>query len=64
MENKNIISNDAYTKTRILTAAAADMRMSGGNCMVMTSGGSGNQGINVIIPIYLIYEEFNLKKKT
>lgn len=63
IQNKKILCNDAYTRTRILTAAAADMRMSGGNCMVMTSGGSGNQGINVIIPIYLIYEEFNLKKE-
>lgn len=63
MQMKKMIANDAYTRTRILTAAAADMRMSGGNCMVMTSGGSGNQGINVIIPIYLIYEEFDLKKE-
>lgn len=63
MQNKKLIANDAYTRTRILTAAAADMRMSGGNCMVMTSGGSGNQGINVIIPIYLIYKEFDLKKE-
>ena len=35
---------DVFTKARLLTASACDMRMGGGECPIMTSGGSGNQG--------------------
>ena len=47
---------DPVTKVRIRTAAAADARMSGENCPVMTSGGSGNQGLGVFLPISIIGE--------
>lgn len=43
-------------KARILTAAGADFRMAGGTLPIMTSGGSGNQGLCVIIPVTVIGE--------
>ena len=54
---------DGPTKARILTAAAADMRMGGENCPIMTSAGSGNQGIGVVIPIYVIAQQNAIEKE-
>ncbi|WFA08635.1 L-serine ammonia-lyase, iron-sulfur-dependent, subunit alpha [Tissierella sp. Yu-01] len=54
---------DVFTKARILTAAACDMRMGGGNCPIMTSGGSGNQGIGVIVPIAVVAEYENIEEE-
>lgn len=54
--NEGKIANDSSLRARIMTAAGADFRMSGGKCPVMTSGGSGNQGIGIIIPITVIAE--------
>ncbi|NLZ53365.1 MAG: serine dehydratase subunit alpha family protein, partial [Thermoanaerobacteraceae bacterium] len=48
---------DPSLKARILTAAGADFRMGGGNCPIMTSGGSGNQGLGIILPIAVIAEQ-------
>lgn len=53
------IKMDSSMKARILTAAGADFRMGGGNCPIMTSGGSGNQGLGVILPITVVGEEIN-----
>lgn len=63
LKKLNILSNDPYTMTRIMTAGAADMRMSGGNCPIMTSGGSGNQGINVVLPIYIVAKDKNIDEE-
>lgn len=54
---------DAPTQARILTAAAADIRMGGGNCPIMTSGGSGNQGLGVVLPITVVAEGNNIEKE-
>ena len=51
------------TKARILTAAAADTRMGGETCPIMTSAGSGNQGLGVVLPIMVIAEENNIEKE-
>lgn len=59
LEQQGKISNDPSTKARILTAAAADFRMGGGNYAVTTSGGSGNQGIGIILPISVIADQIN-----
>jgi L-cysteine desulfidase len=59
LEKEGKVSNDPFYKVRILTAAAADFRMGGGDCAVTTSGGSGNQGIGIIIPISVIADEIN-----
>lgn len=60
LSQAGLLSNDAVSRARILTAAAADMRMGGGDCPIMTSGGSGNQGLGVIIPITVTAEENNI----
>lgn len=44
------LSNDMVTDVKLTTAAACDFRMSGGNGSVMTYLGSGNQGIETMIP--------------
>ncbi|MCY6370051.1 serine dehydratase subunit alpha family protein [Clostridium ganghwense] len=63
LQKKGKIGNDPSMKARILTAAGCDLRMSGGNCPIMTSGGSGNQGLGVIIPITVMAEEINASKE-
>ncbi len=62
IEESGLIAMDAGTRSRILTAAAADMRMGGGECPIMTSGGSGNQGLGVILPVYVVAEEKGLEE--
>lgn len=57
------ITVDVFTKSRLLTAAACDMRMGGGDCPIMTSGGSGNQGIGVIVPIAVVAEYENVSEE-
>ena len=54
---------DVFTKARLLTASACDMRMGGGECPIMTSGGSGNQGIGVIVPIAVVAEYENIEEE-
>ena len=54
LKQSGVLANHFVTDARILTAAAADMRMGGGNASIMTSGGSGNQGIGVILPIAVV----------
>lgn len=56
LKDEGILADDFTTKARIMTAAAADMRMGGGDCPIMTSGGSGNQGIGLILPIAIVAE--------
>lgn len=53
LKNQGVLADNFITETRVLTAAAADMRMGGGDFSIMTSGGSGNQGIGVILPVYM-----------
>lgn len=57
LKQSGVLANHFVTDARILTAAAADMRMGGGNASIMTSGGSGNQGIGVILPIAVVAKE-------
>ncbi len=53
MENvaSGILSDDLMTHAKILTAAASDARMSGISLPVMSSNGSGNNGLTAILPI-------------
>lgn len=63
LQAKNILGDDIITTIRIATSAAADMRMGGGNLPIMTSGGSGNQGIGVILPMYLVAKKENVSQE-
>ncbi|SHH77322.1 serine dehydratase subunit alpha family protein [Sporanaerobacter acetigenes] len=63
LQDEGKICRDAPTQARILTAASADMRMGGGDCPIMTSGGSGNQGLGVVLPISVVAEEKDIPKE-
>ena len=63
LQKKGKLTSDASMKARILTAAGADIRMGGGNCPIMTSAGSGNQGLGVILPIAVVAEEENIDRE-
>lgn len=63
MQKEGRLAMDAGMRSRILTAAAADMRMGGGECPIMTSGGSGNQGLGVILPVYIVAQEHALSEE-
>lgn len=63
LQDEGKICSDAPTQARILTAASADMRMGGGDCPIMTSGGSGNQGLGVVLPISVVAEEKDVPKE-
>lgn len=63
LNNENELNIDPSIKARILTAAGADYRMGGGISPIMTSGGSGNQGIGVILPISVVAERINASKE-
>lgn len=52
-----VISNDLVNKVRIAVAAACDARMAGLNFPVMSSMGSGNHGIEAIVPLAVVAKE-------
>lgn len=56
LQERGQLGKDEPTNARILTAAGSDIRMGGGLCPIMTSGGSGNQGLGVILPISTVAE--------
>lgn len=51
MMDNGTLSRDMVTDVKLTTAAACDFRMSGGDGSVMTYLGSGNQGIETMVPI-------------
>ncbi|HSH35222.1 serine dehydratase subunit alpha family protein [Schnuerera sp.] len=63
LQKEGKLKADVPTRARILTAAAADIRMGGGNCPIMTSSGSGNQGLGVVLPITVVAEENGIGKE-
>jgi L-cysteine desulfidase len=56
MAKKNRIEDSLIMQGRIMSAAAADARMGGCNLPVMSTSGSGNQGIIALVPIAVIGE--------
>ncbi len=58
-----VLADDLITKIRIEVAAACDGRMGGLPLPVMSTTGSGNQGILVSLPIAIVAEEKALSKE-
>lgn len=57
------VGNDIINKAKALTSAAVDARMSGCNLPVMTSAGSGNQGLAISLPLYVVARELKISNK-
>ncbi len=55
---KGILSDDFMNYAMMLTAAASDARMSGVPLPVMSSSGSGNNGLTAILPLVAYKEKF------
>lgn len=58
--DRGVVCDDLAVRIRIAVAAAADARMSGVSLPVMTSCGSGNQGILVSLPLSVYCREKGL----
>lgn len=57
---KGFLSDDLANYAMMLTAAASDARMSGISLSVMSSNGSGNNGLTAILPIAAYRKKFNV----
>ena len=63
MLDEGILGADMATKARIYTAAASDARMGGLPIAIMSSAGSGNHGIEAIVPVTVVWEELKLPEE-
>ncbi len=61
---KKYRKNDVFSNCEIMTTSATDARMAGLNLPVMSSGGSGNQGIVAILVPYLVGRHYDLSEGT
>ncbi len=57
LSHSKYMSENLMTRAMILTAAASDARMSGAPLPVMSSNGSGNNGITALLPIVAYAKE-------
>lgn len=55
--------NDLVSKAMVLTAGASDARMSGLNMTVMSSNGSGNNGLTAILPLAAYFESHQVSEE-
>lgn len=60
---KGILSDDLINYAMMYTGAGADARMSGLNMPVMSSNGSGNNGLTAILPIVAYKKKFNVENE-
>ncbi len=63
MVKDGTLSNDMVTDVKLTTSAACDFRMSGGNGSVMTYLGSGNQGIETMIPAAVVAKHLKVSEE-
>lgn len=63
LADKGLLGNDLNNDITCHTAAACDARMAGVSLPVMSSSGSGNNGLIAIIPIARVAERFNSPKE-
>lgn len=58
---QGILADDLMNNAMMLTAAGSDARMSGETMLVMSSNGSGNNGLTAILPIVAYKNKFHVK---
>ena len=61
--NEGWLGDDVINKAKALTSAAVDARMSGCSLPVMTSAGSGNQGITISLPLHVLANHIKADQK-
>ena len=61
--NEKVLSDDLVSYAKVMTAAAADARMSGENIPVMSVAGSGNHGLTAILPVVAVAERMNVPRE-
>jgi L-cysteine desulfidase len=62
IKESGYLAEDMFFRTKIRIAAAVDARMSGLEQAVMTSGGSGNQGILTTLSLYSVGTEMGVSE--
>lgn len=62
--DKGILSDDIMSFTMAFTAAGSDARMSGCPLPVMSSAGSGNQGLTAILPVVAVSKKLETSDET
>ena len=60
MKEKGHVSDDVFFRAKLRVASAVDARMAGVEQAVMTSGGSGNQGIVATLTPYIVGKEMGV----
>jgi L-cysteine desulfidase len=61
IERDGFLADDMFFRAKIRVGSAVDARMNGMNQAVMTSGGSGNQGIVAILTPYIVGREMGVE---
>ncbi|GAA0124928.1 L-serine ammonia-lyase, iron-sulfur-dependent, subunit alpha [Clostridium sp. CTA-19] len=61
---EGMLSDDIMSFTMAFTAAGSDARMSGCPLPVMSSAGSGNQGLTAILPVVAVSKKINASDET
>jgi L-cysteine desulfidase len=62
--DRNQREDNIFSSCEVMTSSAVDARMGGLNLPVMSSGGSGNQGIVAILVPHLVGQHYHLKEET
>jgi len=60
MVKSGVLNDDFFSKVKITVSAASDGRMAGMSLPVMSSGGSGNQGVVAILVPYLFGKQYHI----
>ncbi len=63
IHQRGYLAEDLFYRTKLLVASAVDARMAGVSEPVMTSGGSGNQGIVAILTPYEVGRETGVDQR-
>jgi L-cysteine desulfidase len=63
MKEDGYLADDVFFRTKIRVASAVDARMAGIERPVMTSGGSGNQGIVSTLTLHGVGRELNIPER-